>query len=62
MLSKAEIEALKKSGFDPHVEKGRGQVARFDLYKDADGNVWIKNKRGGGEAEYTGVNVKDLKR
>ena len=62
MLSKAEIKELQKSGFDVHAEKGKDNAARSDLYKDPDGNVWAKWKGGSGEAEFTGWNLKNLKR
>ena len=62
MLSKAEIKELQKSGFDVHEEKGEGNVSQSDLYKDPDGNVWVKMKGGRGEAEFTGWNLKQLKR
>ncbi len=63
MLSKAEIKELQKNpDFDVHEEKGEGNVSQSDLYKDPDGNVWVKMKGGRGEAEFTGWNLKNLKR
>lgn len=30
-----------------------------DLYKDSKGNIYVKPKGGGGEADPTGLNIKD---
>ncbi|MGA8087137.1 MAG: polymorphic toxin type 33 domain-containing protein [Terracidiphilus sp.] len=59
LLSKQEIKRLQKSGFNVHEEKGEGNVAQYDLYKDSDGNVWVKMKGGRGEAEFTGWKLRD---
>lgn len=60
LLSKGEIKALEEAGHDIHELKGGKGASQYDLYKDSDGNIWVKRKGGGGEADYTGLNIKSL--
>ncbi len=50
-LSDGEIEKLKKAGYDIHDLKGEVNASKYDLFKDSDGNIWVKLKSGKGEAE-----------
>jgi RHS repeat-associated protein len=59
-LSRQEVRKLQKSGIDIHELKGGKGASRFDLYKDSNGDIWIKRKGGGGEADPTGFNIKDF--
>jgi len=59
-LSKQEIEKLKKAGVDPEGLKGGRNTGPIDLYKDPEGNVYIKPKDGGGPGEPTGINIRQL--
>jgi hypothetical protein len=58
-LSRDEVKRLSGSGIDIHKLKGGKGASRFDLYKDRQGNIFIKRKGGGGEADPTGLNIKD---
>ncbi len=49
MLSKGEIEKLKKAGIDVHDLKGQANASSRDLYKDKDGNIFVKPKGGAGD-------------
>jgi hypothetical protein len=58
-LSDGEIEALKEGGEDIHeLKKGYGS-SRSDLYKDREGNIYVKPKGGRGPGEATGLNIND---
>lgn len=59
-LSRDEVKKLKDNGIDIHELKGGKGASRFDLYKDSHGNIFIKRKGGGGEADPTGLNIKDF--
>ncbi|HKR60080.1 MAG TPA: RHS repeat-associated core domain-containing protein [Pyrinomonadaceae bacterium] len=59
-LSRDEIKKMKNHGIDIHELKGGKGASRFDLYKDSNGNVFIKRKGGGGEADPTGYNIRDF--
>jgi len=57
-LSKGEIGALKGGGEDPEALKENN--AGLDLFKDKQGNIYIKPKNGSGPGEPTGLNIKDF--
>jgi len=59
-LSPAEIERLKDVGYDIHEEKGRKGASRRDLYKDREGNVYVKPKGGRGPGEPLNINLNDV--
>jgi hypothetical protein len=59
LLSEDEIDRLKNAGFDIHKLKGKRSVARLDLYKDREGNIYIKRKGGQDKGEPTGLNIND---
>ncbi|WP_081851740.1 polymorphic toxin type 33 domain-containing protein [Deinococcus sp. RL] len=62
-LTSGDIRKLKENDIDPHELKqsgSGGRVSDKDLYKDRDGNVYVKPKGGKGPGEPTGVNLKDL--
>ena len=54
-LSKGEIKALKGKGIDPHDLKPN---SKFDLFKDKDGNIFVKRKNGAGPGDPTGINTR----
>lgn len=57
-LTRGDIRLLEKHDIDVHVLKGeRGDL---DLFKDVDGDVYIKPKSGVGQGEPTGINMKAL--
>jgi RHS repeat-associated protein len=64
-LSDGEIQQLKNHNIDPEQLKkeitGDRRGGRYDLYKDKQGNVYVKPKGGKGAGEHTGINMKDLK-
>ena len=60
LLSKGEIKELQKNGYDVHELKGGKNASRFDLYKDKEGNIYVKPKGGGGDGDPTGININDL--
>ena len=39
---------------------GDKKVSTYDLYKDKDGNIYVKPKNGRGQGEPTGLNVHDF--
>jgi hypothetical protein len=59
-LGKGEIERLKKGGVDIHDLKGGKNASKYDLYKDRDGNIYVKPKGGQGPGEPAGLNVNDF--
>jgi RHS repeat-associated protein len=56
-LSKGEIDQLKEENVDPHDLKPN---SRYDLFKNKDGDIFVKPKRGNGPGEPTGINIKDF--
>jgi len=56
MLTRGEIERLKDAGHDPHEMKPH-PASRYDLYKDKDGNIYVKPKGGSGAGEPTNINI-----
>jgi hypothetical protein len=60
LLSKGEIKKLQKNDYDVHELKGGKNASRFDLYKDKEGNIYIKPKGGIGDGDPTGININDL--
>ncbi len=60
LLTKREIDRLKKGGEDIHSLKGGKHASRRDLYKDKNGNIVIKPKGGNGIGEPTGLNIDDF--
>ncbi|MEG3439163.1 polymorphic toxin type 33 domain-containing protein [Pannus brasiliensis CCIBt3594] len=44
LLSDDEIERLKNAGFNIHKIKGRRNVSQQDLYKDGEGNIYVRPK------------------
>jgi RHS repeat-associated protein len=57
-ISKGDVKKLKEQGRGPHVIKDEVDAdSKQDLYKDKDGNIYVGNKDGTGEAESTGDNV-----
>lgn len=59
-LSRGEIKSLQNSGIDPHDLKPKKHGSRYDLFKDADSNIYVMNKDGSGEPDTTGININDL--
>jgi hypothetical protein len=60
LLSKGEIKKLEQVGEDIHELKGKKNASKRDLYKDRDGNIYVKPKGGRGPGEETGLNINDL--
>lgn len=59
-LTRREIEKLKRAGINIHKQKGSKHTGQIDLYKDRDGNMYIKPKGGKGPGEPLGININDL--
>lgn len=57
-LNPNEITKLKKHGIDPHDLKNSNP--RLDLFKDKNGNIYVKPKDGSGFGEFTGYNINQL--
>jgi RHS repeat-associated protein len=55
-LTDREIEELEEAGIHPHELKPGG--ASEDLYRDREGNIYVKPKGGAGPGEPTGINLK----
>jgi RHS repeat-associated protein len=56
-LSPGEIKKLKDKGIDPHNLKPN---SKYDLFKDKDGNIYVKPKDGSGPGDPTGININAL--
>lgn len=59
-LSKGEIEKLKKAGHNIYDLKGKRNSSKRDLYRDKEGNIYVKTKCGRGDGEETRFNTNDL--
>jgi hypothetical protein len=61
-LSNGEIQRLKDAGEDIHELKRdcEGGASKCDLYKDRDGNIYVKPKGGRGAGDFTGLNINDF--
>jgi hypothetical protein len=59
-LSKGEIRKLKDAGYDIHDLKGGKGASRYDLFKDKQGNVYVKPKSGTGPGDPLGINIKNF--
>ncbi|MBV9493094.1 MAG: hypothetical protein JOZ54_02525 [Acidobacteria bacterium] len=64
VLSKGEIKRLEAGDVEIHQLKyevtGDSNVARYDLYKDKKGNIFVNRKGGKGAGEPTGLNINDF--
>ena len=56
-LSDGEIDKLKNAGINPHDLKPHSD---YDLFKDKQGNIYVKPKDGRGSGEPTGYNINDF--
>ena len=45
---------------DVHDLKGGKETGKSDLYKDKQGNIYVKPKGGSGPGEPTGLNIKNF--
>jgi hypothetical protein len=52
--SPGEIRKLQQQGIYPHDLKPN---SKYDLFKDKDGNIFVKPKNGSGPGEPTGINI-----
>ncbi len=53
-------EALERGGVDAEELKGGVRTGRLDLFKDKQGNIYIKPKNGKGPGEKIGLNINDF--
>ncbi len=60
LLTKGDIKKLEDAGFDVHELKGGKNASKFDLYKDREGNIYVKPKGGRGEGDPLGININDI--
>jgi Bacterial toxin 33 len=61
LLSSTEIARLKLAEIDIHELKGGRNASKRDLYKDGEGEIYIKPKGGEGfGGEPTGLNINDF--
>lgn len=59
-LTPDDIRRLKEAGLDPHdLKEGFGPPSQYDLYKDREGNIYVKPKGGRGAGDDTGININD---
>jgi hypothetical protein len=56
-LSSGEIKKLQQAGFDPHDLKPN---SKYDLFKDKNGNIFVKPKDGSGPGDLTDININNL--
>ena len=62
-LSDGEIKKLKDAGYDIHELKSdcpAGAPSRCDLFKDREGNIYVKPKNGQGPGNPVDVNINNL--
>ena len=57
-MTAADIRLLKRNEINP--EELKEFRAALDLFKDMQGNVYVKPKDGSGAGEPTGINLQDL--
>lgn len=60
LLTQDEIAKLRQGGIDIHELKGGRNASKKDLYKDLDGNIYIKPKGGISSGEPTGLNINEF--
>ena len=61
LLNADDLRKLIRAGYDIHDLKGGTRTGRLDLYKDDQGNVYVKAKGGAGDGDALGINLNDLK-
>lgn len=62
-LSEGEIRKLQDAGYNIHDLKRDcpvGIPARCDLFKDRDGNIYVKPKNGQGTGEPIDININQI--
>lgn len=59
-LTRSEIILLQKAGIDIHEYKDDDHTGQRDLYKDRQGNIYVKSKEVQGFGEETGLNINDF--
>jgi hypothetical protein len=60
-ISKGEVEKLKSAGLDLHALKGGKNASRYDIFKDRQGNLYVKPKNGTGPGDPLGININSLR-
>ncbi|MFB2934524.1 polymorphic toxin type 33 domain-containing protein [Aerosakkonemataceae cyanobacterium BLCC-F154] len=60
LLTSGEVAKLQREGIDIHALKNEESASKKDLYKDRDGNIYVKPKRGQAPGENTGLNINDF--
>ncbi|MEY3867988.1 MAG: polymorphic toxin type 33 domain-containing protein [Microcoleaceae cyanobacterium] len=60
LLTGQEIDKLKRGAIDIHELKNEESASKKDLYKDREGNIYVKPKGGGCSGEATGLNINDF--
>ena len=60
LVTKQEVERLKIGGIDIHEIKNQENASKKDLYKDRDGNIYVKPKGGMSPGEPTNLNINDF--
>ena len=60
-LSAGDIKLLEKNKYDVHELKGGDGTGKYDLYKDKQGNVYVKVKGSREAGEPLGINLKVLR-
>lgn len=60
LLTRDEIARLKQAGINIHELKGKRNASRKDLYKDSEGNIYIKPKDGQSTGDETGLNINNF--
>ena len=59
-LSNGEIDKLKDAGIDPHDLKPKKGGSKYDLFKDRNGNIIVKPKKGNGPGDPSGFNINNF--
>ncbi|WP_293348665.1 MULTISPECIES: polymorphic toxin type 33 domain-containing protein [unclassified Microcoleus] len=54
------LRGFKKGGEDIHLLKGKRHASKRDIYKDTEGNIYVKPKGGIGTGELTDLNINDF--
>lgn len=60
LLTPGEVGKLQRGGIDIHALKNEESASMKDLYKDRDGNIYVKPKGGQASGEDTGLNINDF--
>lgn len=60
LLTRQETDRLKAGGINIHELKNEENASKKDLYKDGQGNIYVKPKGGQSPGEPTNLNINEF--